>query len=135
MRPADLARGVQTLSGPTTIVSVGPATTNAATPGVTSGTLLYRQVKHLLVDRPLRHQAFRPLPRPDAVTSASDQLVGRVFDRAVDLYRGDEVSAREWFQTPIPSLGGRRPVDLSQTEAGAREVETLIYRIQHGIVS
>ena len=61
--------------------------------------------------------------------------LGRVFEHATSLYDGDPIGAREWLETPIPALGNQRPLDLSQTEPGAREVEDLIGRIEHGIVS
>lgn len=61
--------------------------------------------------------------------------VGRVFERATALFEGDSIEAHQWLETPIPSLGGQRPLDLSRTEPGAREVEDLIGRIEHGIVS
>lgn len=67
----------------------------------------------------------------------SERMVrlGRVFDHAASLYDGDQIGAREWLETPIPALGNQRPLDLAQTEPGAREVEDLIGRIAHGIVS
>lgn len=61
--------------------------------------------------------------------------LGRVFERATALYDGDQNSARQWLETPIPALGNQRPLDLSQTEPGAREVEDLICRIEYGVVS
>lgn len=61
--------------------------------------------------------------------------IGRVFERAAALCDGDVDEAREWIETPIASLGNRRPLDLAQTEPGGREVEDLIGRIEYGIVS
>lgn len=61
--------------------------------------------------------------------------IGRTFERAVHLYDGDRDAAREWLDSPIPALGMQRPLDLAQTEPGAREVEDLIGRIEHGVVS
>ncbi len=61
--------------------------------------------------------------------------VSRVFERATALFDGDQNEARQWLETPIPSLGNRRPLDLTSTEPGAREVEDLIGRIEHGIIS
>jgi putative toxin-antitoxin system antitoxin component (TIGR02293 family) len=61
--------------------------------------------------------------------------ISRVFERATSLYEGDQNSARQWLETPIPALDNQRPLDLSRTEPGAREVEDLIGRIEHGIVS
>ena len=61
--------------------------------------------------------------------------IARIFERATALYDGDQDGAREWLQTPIPSLANQRPLDLAQTEPGAREVEDLIGRIEYGVVS
>jgi putative toxin-antitoxin system antitoxin component (TIGR02293 family) len=61
--------------------------------------------------------------------------LSRVFERATLLYDGDQSGAIDWLETPIPALGNQRPLDLAQTEPGAREVENLIGRIELGIVS
>ena len=61
--------------------------------------------------------------------------VSRLFEQAVDLFHGDQAGARRWLDTPLPALGNRPPLDLAQTEVGAREVEDLIGRIQYGVVS
>ena len=61
--------------------------------------------------------------------------LSRIFERATSLYDGDQNGARQWLETPIPALDNQRPLDLSQTEPGAREIEDLIGRIEHGIVS
>ena len=61
--------------------------------------------------------------------------IGRVFERATSLHDGDQSSARKWLETPIPALANHRPLDLAQTEPGAREVEDLIGRIVYGVVS
>jgi putative toxin-antitoxin system antitoxin component (TIGR02293 family) len=61
--------------------------------------------------------------------------ISRVFELAVELHHGDRAAAQQWLETPLPVLGDRRPLDLAGTEPGGREVEDLIGRIQHGIVS
>jgi putative toxin-antitoxin system antitoxin component (TIGR02293 family) len=61
--------------------------------------------------------------------------LSRVFEAALSLYDGDRDGAREWLQTSIPALGDQSPLALARTEPGAREVEDLIGRIEHGIVS
>jgi putative toxin-antitoxin system antitoxin component (TIGR02293 family) len=68
---------------------------------------------------------------------ASERVLrlGRIFERATSLYGGDQAGAMEWLETPIPSLGNQRPLDLAQTEPGGREVEDLIGRIEHGVLS
>ena len=57
------------------------------------------------------------------------------FERAVELFDGDREGARQWLETPIPALQDQRPLELVKSEPGAREVEDLIGRIEHGIIS
>lgn len=68
---------------------------------------------------------------------ASERLlrVSRLFERAISLFDGDQAAARHWLETPLPVLDGQRPLDAAQTEPGAREVEDLIGRIEHGVIS
>lgn len=61
--------------------------------------------------------------------------LSRIYEQTMALYDHDAVGALQWLETPIPALGDQRPLDLLQTEPGAREVEDLIGRISHGIVS
>jgi putative toxin-antitoxin system antitoxin component (TIGR02293 family) len=56
-----------------------------------------------------------------------------IFDLAVDLFEGDTAEARKWLQTPQPGLGGETPLDFASTEVGARAVENLIGRLEHGV--
>jgi putative toxin-antitoxin system antitoxin component (TIGR02293 family) len=65
----------------------------------------------------------------------SDRVLraSRVFDLAVDLFEGDLAGARRWLQTPQPGLGGEIPLEFASTEVGAREVENLISRLEHGV--
>lgn len=41
--------------------------------------------------------------------------------------------ARQWLKRPQYALGGSTPLVYADTEPGAREVEDLLIRIQHGI--
>jgi len=67
----------------------------------------------------------------------SDRLVRvtRVIGRAVELFEGDVRTAREWLSTSHLPLGGRTPLELARTDVGAREVENLVGRLEHGIVT
>lgn len=67
----------------------------------------------------------------------SDRLVrfARVFSRAIDLYDGDPERARGWMQRPNRAFGGVSPFEMAKTDVGAREVENLIGRIEHGVIS
>jgi len=67
----------------------------------------------------------------------SDRLVrvSRVFARSIELFEGDVESARSWLMRPVLALGGAVPFEMVKTEVGAREVENLITRLEHGIFS
>ncbi len=67
----------------------------------------------------------------------SDRVLraSRVFDLAVDLFEGDVSAARQWLQEPQPGLGGEVPLEFVSTEVGAREVENLIARLEHGVIA
>lgn len=65
----------------------------------------------------------------------SDRLVRavRLFQLAVDLFEGDAPAARRWLETPQRALSGAVPLDLASTGVGARCVEDLITRLEHGV--
>ena len=55
----------------------------------------------------------------------------RVFERAERVF-GGLVPARQWLETDLPALGGRRPIDLCDTFEGRRLVREAIRRIEYG---
>jgi putative toxin-antitoxin system antitoxin component (TIGR02293 family) len=61
--------------------------------------------------------------------------LGLVFEKSLDLFEGDRAAAGRWLNAPIKGLGGQTPLALTQTELGAREVEDLIGRLEHGVFS
>lgn len=67
----------------------------------------------------------------------SDRIlrVSRVFAAAIELFEGDAVAARRWVVQKQKALGDKKPLDLLGTELGAREVEALIGRLEHGVFS
>lgn len=67
----------------------------------------------------------------------SDRLLrtARIFGLAVDLFGGDRQAARQWLRTPKRALGDATPLGYAATEVGAREVEDLIGRAEHGVFS
>jgi len=66
----------------------------------------------------------------------SDKVVrfARLLGHAVHLF-GSIEDARLWLKSPQRGLGGAVPLDYAQTEAGAREVENLLGRIDYGVYS
>ena len=67
----------------------------------------------------------------------SDRAVrlSRVFGAALGLFEGDEEAARAWLKKRQATLGNQRPIELVRSEVGAREVERLIGRLEHGVFS
>lgn len=61
--------------------------------------------------------------------------ISAVFEDAVNLFEGDVSAAVNWLTTPRKALGDRPPLSYARTEPGAREVENLIGRLEHGIFS
>jgi putative toxin-antitoxin system antitoxin component (TIGR02293 family) len=61
--------------------------------------------------------------------------ISAVFEDAVNLFEGDVPAAVNWLTTPRKALGDRAPLSYARTEPGAREVENLIGRLEHGIFS
>jgi putative toxin-antitoxin system antitoxin component (TIGR02293 family) len=61
--------------------------------------------------------------------------ISAVFEDAVDLFEGDVAAAVKWLTTPRRALGDRTPLAYARTEPGAREVENMIGRLEHGIFS
>lgn len=58
--------------------------------------------------------------------------LGIVFEKAVELFEGDVEAARRWLNTPNKALADTSPAKKAETESGAREVEHLIGRLEHG---
>lgn len=59
----------------------------------------------------------------------------RVFGRALELFEGDPEATRDWLWSRQPALGGSAPLEVAESELGAKEVENLIGRLEHGIPS
>jgi len=69
-------------------------------------------------------------------SQASDRLyrLARLYQLANDVLEDPE-SAREWLRSPQIGLDNRVPLDLTTSEAGSREVEALLMRIEYGVIS
>ena len=66
----------------------------------------------------------------------SDKVVrfSRLLRHATAVF-GDAERGRAWLKHPQVGLGGAVPLDYASTEAGAREVENLLGRIEYGVYS
>ena len=65
----------------------------------------------------------------------SDRVLrtSRLFARATDLFDGNADAARHWLMSPQRALGGAVPMEIAKTEVGAREIENIIGRLEHGV--
>lgn len=61
--------------------------------------------------------------------------LSRLVGLTVELFEGDDKAARHWLSTPKRALDGASPLQIAETEPGAREVEKLIDRLEHGVFS
>lgn len=65
----------------------------------------------------------------------SDRLIrlSRLVGLGLQLFEGDLEEMRAWLTTPHAALAHQTPLEFATTEVGAREVENLIGRLEHGI--
>lgn len=59
--------------------------------------------------------------------------LARLMELATELYEGNRQKAAQWLETPCRVFSGETPIDRAQTEMGARDVEQLIGRLEHGV--
>ena len=66
----------------------------------------------------------------------SDKVLrfARLLQHATEVF-GDADKARAWLKHPQYGLGGAVPLDYTETEIGAREVDNLLGRIDYGVYS
>jgi len=67
----------------------------------------------------------------------SDKVVryAQLHDQAVRLFEGNNEQANQWLHESLALLAGESPFQHASTEAGDREIEQLIGRIEHGVFS
>ena len=94
------------------------------------GVLDPKQVHRIIPERTFNRRVANGEPLKPAEADGIARLM-RVSALAREMF-GDEKFAREFLKLPNPALGNRIPNELSETEAGAREVEAIITRIAYG---
>lgn len=67
-------------------------------------------------------------------TPESERIVriARLFGLAMETLEKKD-AAREWLKAPNPGTDGEAPLSYADTEFGAREVENLLGRLDHGV--
>lgn len=59
--------------------------------------------------------------------------IARLFERAIDVMGTPEL-ARQWFRTSVKGLRGKTPLEFADNEPGAQEVESMLDRIEDGVI-
>ena len=80
----------------------------------------------------IRHTAS--MERLSPVESDRLYRFARIIALAEDVFESKE-DALEWLNSAQHGLGGAVPFKMLQTDAGAREVEELLIRIEYGVIS
>lgn len=77
-----------------------------------------------------RYEKDNPVVKPAVV----DRLgrFNRIFKQAVDLFE-DEAEAWRWLSTPKSVLDNHTPLSFLATDAGAKQVEEILYRAEYGM--
>ena len=101
---------------------------------VERGVLSRSEAERLIIPR--RTLSHRKRRGESLTTDESDKLarVVRVAALAEETFQNAD-KAHAWLREPSRALGGERPLDLLETEGGARLVEQVLGRIAHGVFS
>jgi putative toxin-antitoxin system antitoxin component (TIGR02293 family) len=90
-----------------------------------------REIQQLVI--PERTQRHRRTRREPLTVEESDRLVrlARVQALAEDVF-ADATNANRWLRQGLGILGGRPPLEVARTDAGARVVEQVLAKIDWG---
>lgn len=97
------------------------------------GVLGAKQVYRVVPERTFNRRLAKGEPLKPAEADAIGRII-RVTDEAEKTF-GDAEFAHKWLSYPNPALRNRIPIELAETDAGAREVETILTRIAYGVYS
>ena len=90
-----------------------------------------RDVHMIIPSRTLDRRTGKKEPlKPDEADGIARLL--RVISHAMRVFEDDEL-AEEWLRCPNPALDDEVPMTMAATDVGAREVEGVLTRIEHGV--
>jgi putative toxin-antitoxin system antitoxin component (TIGR02293 family) len=94
------------------------------------GVLSAKQVYRVIPERTFG----RRLANRETLKPAEADAIGRLWrvTEYAEKMMGDASFARQYLNLPNPALKGRIPIEMAETDAGAREVEAAISRFAHG---
>ena len=94
------------------------------------GVLAAKQVYRVIPERTFGRRLANGEPLKPAEADAIGRLV-RVTEEAEQTF-GDADFAHKWLIYPNPALQDRIPIEMAETDAGAREVEVILTHIAYG---
>ena len=103
-----------------------------------------RGLSSILHLTPVAFAATLGIPRRTAARrlTGNEKLSPNESERALRIVRllhiaeelfVDGQAASDWFKRPLSALDGKSPLEMCRTEPGARAVEQLLGRIEHGV--
>ncbi len=103
----------------------------AALAGLSKAGLSEQEIERFVIpQRTRRHRQQRNQPLTIEESDRAVRLV-RVQTIAEETF-GDAAKAALWLRRPLAALSGETPLDVAQTESGARVIETLLGKIAWG---
>ncbi len=109
-----------------------PRATSAAVASLAASGYSEAEIFELVV--PKRTLARRQAKREPLTVEETDKALrlARIADLANRVF-GDEAKAHRWLRKPKRDLNGRAPLAYLASESGARTVEQMLHRIDHGL--
>jgi putative toxin-antitoxin system antitoxin component (TIGR02293 family) len=96
-----------------------------------SGVLGKDDIRRVIADRTLERRISQKEPLRLDEADGILRLI-RVLSHAVRVFEDPEL-AEEWLRCPNPALNDEVPMAMAGTDLGAREVEAVLTRIEHGL--
>ncbi len=99
--------------------------------GLAQAGLTEQEIERFVIpQRTRRHRAGKNQPLTVEESDRAVRLL-RVQTLAEDTFRSKD-KAGVWLRRPLAELHGANPLDIAQTEAGARVIETILAKIAWG---
>ena len=86
---------------------------------------------YIVPRRTLAHRKFKHEPLTHDESDRAVRIV-RIAALAEEVF-GDDAKAGRWLRKAKERFGGRTPMEVSRTEAGARLVEEMLLQLDYGI--
>jgi len=130
VRPED--KLLRTIFGDATAHDPAPRATPEALGSLAAGGYSEAEIFELVVPR--RTLARRQARKEPLTVEETDKALrlGRIADLARHVF-GDDAKAHRWLRKPKRELDGATPLAFLASEIGARTVEQMLHRIDHGM--